>query len=44
LKQDYEEMGRDEGHKHGFCHQCYDDTARYGAETLEAEIEGRDYQ
>ena len=37
LKQDYEEMGRDEGHKHGFCHQCYDDTARYGAETFGAE-------
>ena len=32
LKQDYEDMGRDEGHEHGFCHQCYDDTGRYGAE------------
>ena len=32
LKQDYEEMGRDEGHEHGFCHRCYDDTGRYGAE------------
>ena len=35
LKQDYEEMGRDEGHEHFLCHQCYDDTGRYGAETQE---------
>ena len=34
LKQDYEEMGRDEGHEHGYCHQCYDDTGRYGAESF----------
>ena len=35
LKQDYEEMGRDEGHEHYFCHMCYDETGRYGAETQE---------
>ncbi|MDA8718537.1 hypothetical protein N9M17_00770 [bacterium] len=39
LKQDYEEMGRDEGHEHGFCHKCYDDTGRYGAEDMNAETQ-----
>ncbi len=35
LKEDYEYFRRDEGHEHGFCNQCYDDTGRYGAETQE---------
>ena len=33
LKQDYEDMSLDEGHSHRFCHRCWEDTGRYGAET-----------
>jgi len=32
LKEDYEYYRRDEGHEHGYCNMCYDDTGRYGAE------------